>query len=72
MCKIGILDLDIANTAGHEVKGNSSGQRLVILSGPRRGKAGAIESHIAWKWHIITLQEAIDYLDHDFLTNRSM
>ena len=38
--------------------------------GPRRGKAGAIESHIAGKWHIITLQEAIEYLEHDFLTNR--
>ena len=38
--------------------------------GPRRGKAGAIESHIVGKWHIITLQEAIEYLEHDFLTNR--
>ena len=33
-------------------------------------KAGAIESHIAGKRHIITLQEAIEYLDHEFLTNR--
>ena len=39
-------------------------------TGPRREKEGAIESHIAVKWHIITLQEAIEYLDHDFLTNR--
>ena len=39
-------------------------------SGPRRGKAGAIKSHIAVKWHIITLQEAIEYLEHDFLMNR--
>ena len=38
--------------------------------GPRRGKEGAIERHIAGKWHIITLQEAIEYLEHDFLTNR--
>ena len=38
--------------------------------GARRGKAGAIESHIAVKWHIITSQEAIEYLEHDFLTNR--
>ena len=38
--------------------------------GPRRGKAVAIESHIVVKWHIITLQEAIEYLDHDFHTNR--
>ena len=38
--------------------------------GPRRGKEGAIEKQIAWKWHIITLQEAIGYVDHDLLTNR--
>ena len=38
--------------------------------GPRRGKGGAIERHVAGKWHIITLQEAIEYLEHDFLTNR--
>ena len=38
--------------------------------GPRRGKEGAIERHIAGKWHIITFQEAIEYLEHDFLTNR--
>ena len=25
---------------------------------------------MAGKWHIITLQEAIEYLDHEFLTNR--
>ena len=29
-----------------------------------------IESHIAGKWYIITLQEAIEYLDHEFVTNR--
>ena len=38
--------------------------------GPQRGKEGAIEKHIAVKWHIITLQEAIEYLDQEFLTNR--
>ena len=38
--------------------------------GPRRGKEGAIEKQIAEKWHIVTLQEAIEYLDHEFLTNR--
>ena len=31
---------------------------------------GAIECHTAGKWHVITLQEAIGYLDHGFLTNR--
>ena len=39
-------------------------------SGPRRGKEGAIEKHIAVKWHIITLQEAIEHLDSEYLTNR--
>ena len=38
--------------------------------GPRRGKGGAIERHIGGKWHIITLQEAVEYLEHGFLTNR--
>ena len=35
-----------------------------------RGKGGAIEKEIAEKCHIITVQEAIEYLDHEFLTNR--
>ena len=38
--------------------------------GPWRGKEGAIEKHIAEKWHIITQQEAIEYLERQFLTNR--
>ena len=37
--------------------------------GPRRGK-GAIEKHIAEKRHIITLQEAVEYHEHEFLTNQ--
>ena len=37
---------------------------------PRRGKEGAIEKQIAGKWHIITLQEAIEYVDHKPLTNK--
>ena len=47
-------------------------KRLSVCSwnpGPRRGK-GAIEKQIAVKWHIITLQEAIEYLEHEFLTIR--
>ena len=36
--------------------------------GPRRGKEGAIEKHIAVKWHIIALREAIEYLQHEYLT----
>ena len=46
--------------------------RISILSWnlrPRRGTPGAIEKHIAGKWHIIALQEAIEYLQHDSLTN---
>ena len=38
--------------------------------GPRRGEEGAIEKQIAGKWHIVTLQEAIEYLDHESMTNR--
>ena len=37
--------------------------------GPRRGTPGAIEKHIAGKWHIIALPEAIEYLQLDSLTN---
>ena len=49
-------------------------KRLSIYNwnpGPRREKKkGAIEKHIAEKWHAITLQEAIEYLDREYLTNR--
>ena len=38
--------------------------------GPRRGKEDAFEKQIAVKWHVITLQEAIEYVDHDILSNR--
>ena len=38
--------------------------------GPRRGREGAIEKQIAGMWHVITLQEAIEYVDHELLTNR--
>ena len=31
---------------------------------------GAIEKQIAGKWHIITLQEAIEYVDRELLTDR--
>ena len=37
--------------------------------GNRRGKPGAIEKHIAGKLHIIALQEAIEYLQHECLMN---
>ena len=48
-------------------------KRLSIYNwnpGPRRGKEGAIEKRIAGKWHIITLQEAIAYVDHELLAKR--
>ena len=48
-------------------------KRLSIYNwnpGPRRGKEDAFEKQIASKWHVITLQEAIEYVDHDMLTNR--
>ena len=37
---------------------------------PRRGKEDAFEKEIAGKWHVITLQETSEYVDHDILTNR--
>ena len=37
---------------------------------PRRGRLGAIEEHIAGKWHIITSKEAIEYLQHKCLMNQ--
>ena len=48
-------------------------KRLSICNwnpGPRRGTEGAFENQIAGKWHIVTLQEAFDYLDPDLFTNR--
>ena len=48
-------------------------RRLSIYNwnpGARRGKEGAIEKQIAGKWHIMTFQEALGYVDHELLTNR--
>ena len=33
--------------------------------GPRRGKEDAFEQQIAGRWHIITLQDASEYVDHE-------
>ena len=38
--------------------------------GPRRGKEDAIEKQIGGKWHIISLQEASDYVEHEILHDR--
>ena len=38
--------------------------------GPRRGKEDAFEKQIAEKWHIVTLQEASEYVDKGILTGR--
>ena len=38
--------------------------------GPRRGTEGAIEKQIAGKWHLISLQEASDYVNHAILHER--
>ena len=48
-------------------------KRLSIYNwnpGPRRGKEGAVEKQIPGRWHVITLQVAIAYVDHEHLTNR--
>ena len=38
--------------------------------GLRRRKEDAFEEQIAGKWHLITVQEASDYVDHDILQER--
>ena len=48
-------------------------KRLSIYNwnpGRRRGKEDAFEKQIAGKWHVISLQEASEYVDHDILTHR--
>ena len=45
-------------------------QHLQRNPGPRRGKEDAFEKQNAGRWHIITLQEASEYVDHDILTYR--
>ena len=48
-------------------------RRLSIYNwnpGPRRGMEDAFEKQIARKLHIVTLQEASDYVDHDILQER--
>ena len=48
-------------------------KRLSIYNwnpGPRRGKEGALERQIAGKWHVVTLQEVIDDVDHELRTKR--
>ena len=37
---------------------------------PRRGKEDAFEKQIAEKWHMVTLQEASDYVNHAVLHER--
>ena len=46
-------------------------KRLSIYNpGPRCGKEAAIEEQVAGKWHIITLQEASEYVEHEILDER--
>ena len=48
-------------------------KRLSVYSwnpGPRRGKEDAFEKQIVGRWHVITLQEASEYVDHDMLPSR--
>ena len=59
--------------SNEEYRFHTEQKRLSIYDwnpGPRRGNEGAIEKHSAGTWHIITLQEAFEYLDHEYLTNR--
>ena len=54
--------------------GRSARQRRLSVykwnPGHRRGDEDAFAKQIAGKWHIITLREASDYVDHDILTKR--
>ena len=48
-------------------------KRLSIYNwnpGLRRGKEDAFEKQIAGRWHVLTLQEASEFVDHDILTGR--
>ena len=48
-------------------------KRLSIYNwnpGPGRGKEDAFVKQIAGRWHVITLQEASEYVHHDILTGR--
>ena len=48
-------------------------KRLSIYNwnpGPRRGKEDAFDKQIVEKWHIVTLQEASDYVEHDIIHER--
>ena len=38
--------------------------------GPRRGKEDAFEKQIAGRWHVVTLQEASEYVGHDIPISR--
>ena len=38
--------------------------------GPRRGTPGAIENHIAGRWHVIALQESVEHLQHDYVARQ--
>ena len=38
--------------------------------GPRRGTPGAIENHIAGRWHIVHIQVSVEYFQHDDVTRQ--
>ena len=38
--------------------------------GPKRGSPGAIEDHIAGPWHIVALQESVEFLQHKDITRQ--
>ena len=63
----------LTNRASKHFSNRSTVQkRLSIYNwnpGPRRGKEDAFEKQIAGRWHVITLQEASEYVDHDILTS---
>ena len=64
----------LTNRANKHFSTRSLVQKMLSIfnwnPGPRRGKEDAFEKQIAGRWHVITLQEASEYVDHDILTGR--
>ena len=62
------------NRAGNHFSNRSIVQKLLSIynwnPGPKRRKEDVFEKQIAGRWHVISLQEASEYVDHDILTGR--
>ena len=59
------------NYASNSVLGERRPSILSWSSEPRRGRARVIEEHITDKWHVSAHDAAIEFLQHECLTNHS-